>query len=103
MNPTIPVLAAVLAVTSGVYIYTNTNSLDHKIEQQEKQVIVLQNSVDKSIGKLAVGTNQLALSVVAIQTEKVILSTSTNSLSESQTRLKSLLTLRKLTDKALAE
>lgn len=103
MNKIITILAAVLAVTSGVYIYTNTNNLDNKIELQQKEVAILQDSVGKSVGKLAVGTNQLASSVVAIQKEKIMLSTLTQDLSGKQTRLDSLLTLRKLNEKALAE
>ncbi len=103
MNKIITILAAVLAVTSGVYIYTNTNNLDNKIELQQKEVAILQDSVGKSIANLAISTNKLATNIVAIQKEKTTLSTLTQDLSGKQTRLDSLLTLRKLNEKALAE
>lgn len=103
MNKIITILAAVLAVTSGVYIYTNTNNLDNKIELQQKEVAILQDSVGKSIANLAISTNKLATNIVAIQKEKIMLSTLTQDLSGKQTRLDSLLTLRKLNEKALAE
>lgn len=103
MNKIITILAAVLAVTSGVYIYTNTNNLDNKIELQQKEVAILQDSVGKSIANLAISTNKLATNIVAIQKEKIMLSTLTQDLSGKQTRLDSLLTLRKLNQKALAE
>lgn len=103
MNKIITILAAVLAVTSGVYIYTNTNNLDNKIELQQKEVAILQDSVGKSIANLAISTNKLATNIVAIQKEKIMLSALTQDLSAKQTRLDSLLTLRKLNEKALAE
>ena len=103
MNQIITILAAVLAVTSGVYIYTNTNNLDNKIELQQKEVAILQDSVGKSIANLAISTNKIATNIVAIQKEKIMLSTLTQDLSGKQTRLDSLLTLRKLNQKALAE
>lgn len=103
MNKIITILAAVLAVTSGVYIYTNTNNLDNKIELQQKEVAILQDSVGKSIANLAISTNKLATNIVAIQKEKIMLSTLTQDLSGKQTRLDSLLTLRKLNKEALAE
>lgn len=103
MNKIITILAAVLAVTSGVYIYTNTNNLDNKIELQQKEVAILQDSVGKSIANLAISTNKLATNIVAIQKEKTTLSTLTQDLSGKQTRLDSLLTLRKLNKEALAE
>jgi K+/H+ antiporter YhaU regulatory subunit KhtT len=103
MNQIITILWAVLAVTSGVYIYTNTNNLDNKIELQQKEVAILQDSVGKSIANLAISTNKLATNIVAIQKEKTTLSTLTQDLSGKQTRLDSLLTLRKLNKEALAE
>lgn len=103
MNKIITILAAVLAVTSGVYIYTNTNNLDNKIELQQKEVAILQDSVGKSIANLAISTNKLATNIVAIQKEKTTLSALTQDLSGKQTRLDSLLTLRKLNKEALAE
>lgn len=103
MNQIITILWAVLAVSTGVFIYTNNTWLDKKIEQQEKSVAILKESISESIGNLAISTNKLATNIVAIQKEKIILSTLTQDLSGKQTRLDSLLTLRKLNEKALAE
>ena len=103
MNKIITILWAVLAVSTGVFIYTNNTWLDKKIEQQEKSVAILKESISESIANLAISTNKLATNIVAIQKEKIILSTLTQDLSGKQTRLDSLLTLRKLNEKALAE
>lgn len=103
MNKIITILWAVLAVSAGVLLYTNNTWLDKKIEQQEKSVAILKESISESIANLAISTNKLATNIVAIQKEKIILSTLTQDLSGKQTRLDSLLTLRKLNEKALAE
>lgn len=103
MNKIITILWAVLVVSTGVLLYTNNTWLDKKIEQQEKSVAILKESISESIANLAINTNKLTTNIVAIQKEKTTLSALTQDLSAKQTRLDSLLTLRKLNERALAE